>query len=140
MNRNAEAITLLCSHLCVADGIKPLEPHEWSELAGRMMAQKLQPGDLLDFTAEDITRELSFNEEYASRLMRLIDRGGSMRFELTKYEDMGIQVITRADAEYPKQLKRKLGNGCPPLFYYSGDLSLLDKPTVGYVGSREVTP
>ena len=125
MNKNAEAITLLCSRLCMADGIKPLEPKEWSELAECLMAKKIQPGYLLDCGLTDVMRELSYTEEEAARLMRLIDRSGSMRFELAKYEDAGIQVVTRADTAYPKQLKHKLGNTCPPLFYYAGDLNLL---------------
>ena len=43
MNRNAETITILCSHLCVADDIRPLEPKEWSDLAEHLMEKKLQP-------------------------------------------------------------------------------------------------
>lgn len=140
MNRNAEAITIFCSHLCVAEDIKPLEPKEWGDLAAKLMALKYQPGDLLDFEQKDFQDILSYSEDETGRIMRLIDRSASLRFELEKYESMGIQIITRADAEYPKQLKKKLGNSCPPLFYYAGDLSLLNKKTVGYVGSREVGP
>ena len=140
MNRNAEAITIFCSHLCVADDIRPLEPKEWSELAERLMDKQLQPEILLDYEQHDFVSELGFPEEEAARLTRLVDRSGSLRFELSKYEDMGIQIVTRADALYPKQLKRKLGNTCPPLFYCAGELSLLDRPAVGYVGSRDVAP
>lgn len=138
MNKNAEAITLFCSHLCKSDDIKPLEPREWSELAERLISKELQPGDLLDLDMNDMMRELSCTSDEAARLMRLTDRSGSMRFEISKYEDMGIQIVTRADAGYPKQLKKKLGGTCPPLFYCAGDIDLLSKPTAGYVGSREV--
>ncbi len=140
MNRNAEAITIFCSHLCTADGVQPLEAKEWSELAEKLLSLKLQPEYLLDFEHHDFVEQLQTTEEDANRYMRLIDRSGSLRFEVSKYEDMGIQIVTRADAEYPKQLKRKLGNGCPPLFYYAGDLNLLCKDSVGYVGSRSVDP
>lgn len=140
MNRNAEAITIFCSHLCVADDIKPLEPKEWGELAEQLLSLGMQPEILLDFERQDFIDQLQLSETEADRYMRLLDRSGSLRFELSKYEDMGIQVITRADAEYPRQLKKKLGNGCPPLFYYAGSLHLLNKPSVGYVGSRSVDP
>ncbi len=140
MNRNAEAITIFCSRLCAAEGVKPLEPKEWGDLAGRLMEKELQPEYLLDFERKDFTEQLGATEEEAERYARLLDRSGSLRFELSKYEDMGIFVMTRADAEYPKMLKKKLGNGCPPLFYYAGDPALLDKPAVGYVGSRNVEP
>ena len=117
MNRNAEAITIFCSHLCVADGVHPLEAKEWSDLAEKLLSLKLQPDFLLDFNHHDFVEQLQTTEEEADRYMRLIDRSGSLRFEVSKYEDMGIQIVTRADAGYPKQLKKKLGNGCPPMFY-----------------------
>ena len=104
------------------------------------MIRKLQPEKLLDYTQKDFISELALSAEEAERLVRLIDRSGSLRFELAKYEDMGIQIVTRADASYPKQLKKKLGNTCPPLFYSAGDLTLLSKPAIGYVGSRDMEP
>lgn len=140
MNRNAEAITIFCSHLCATEDVQPFEPKEWGDLAARLMELKYQPGDLLDFERPDFLSILSCTEEEASRMLRLTGRSASLRFELEKYESMGIQVITRADAEYPKQLKKKLGNSCPPLFYAAGDPVLLNRECVGYVGSREVDP
>ena len=140
MNRNAEAITIFCSHLCVTDGILPLEAKEWSMLAEKLLFLKLQPEYLLDFERQDFIDQLKATDEEADRYTRLLERSGSLRFELSKYEDMGIQIVTRADSEYPKQLKKKLGNGCPPLFYSAGDLGLLNREAVGYVGSRSVDP
>ncbi|MBQ9007902.1 MAG: DNA-protecting protein DprA [Clostridia bacterium] len=140
MNRNAEAITVLCSRLCVAEGIHPLENKEWSHLATRLLALKLRPEDLLDFDRQDYMDHLQFSNEEADRYLRLLDRSGSLRRELSRVEDRGIRVVTRADAEYPRQLKAKLGNACPPLFYYAGNISLLRRPSVGYVGSRQVDP
>jgi len=138
MNRNSELITVLCSHLCVADGIKPLEPSEWSRLAEQLMSNGIQPEALLNYEKDDYISRLNFSEDEATRLIRLVDRGANLRSELSKYEAMGIQIITRADSAYPKQLKKKLGNTCPPLFYCAGDLSILNNEAVGYVGSRTV--
>jgi len=140
MNRNAEAITIFCSHLCVtkSEGILPLEAKEWSNLAQKLLSLKIKPEYLLDFEKQDFIDQLDSTNQEADRYIRLLDRSGSLRFELSKYEDMGIQIVTRADSEYPKQLKKKLGNGCPPLFYFAGDLSL--REAVGYVGSRSVDP
>ena len=140
MNRNAEAITVFCSRLCVADDIQPLEIREWSRLAEQLVSLNLQPEYLLDFERQDFIDRLQASEEEAERYVRLLDRSGSLRFELSKYEDMGILVITRADSEYPRQLKKKLGNACPPLFYYAGNLGLLNRESVGFVGSRSVAP
>ncbi|MCH5151525.1 MAG: DNA-protecting protein DprA [Clostridiales bacterium] len=138
MNKNSEIITILCSHLCVGDDVKPLEPKEWGNLAKLLVAYNLQPGDLLDFSLDDFKQKLNVDEDYATRLLRLIDRSASLAFEVAKYENIGIKIVTRADAEYPQKLKRKLGAACPPLFYYAGNLKLLDVAAVGYVGSRDI--
>ena len=138
MNRNAEAITIFCSRLCAADNVHPLEIKEWSQLAERLVSLKLQPEFLLDFEKKDFIEQLQVSDEEADRYVRLLDRSGSLRFELSKYEDMGIQIVTRADSEYPRQLKKKLGKACPPLFYCAGNPSLLNRPSVGYVGSRTI--
>ena len=139
MNRNSEAIIMFCSHLCVEEAIRPLEPAEWSALAEKLRAAGLTPADLLSFQENGTLEKLHLDAETAARYRRLIDRGGSLEFAISNYANMGIQVVTRADPSYPGALKAKLGNACPPLFYYAGELSLLDRPAAGYVGSRNVS-
>lgn len=138
MNLNAHAIVTLCSHMCVGEGVVPLEPKEWSELAKLLMEKRLQPADLLGFSEAEMKERLLLGIDQAQRLARLVDRSASLSFELSQYENMGIFVITRADEQYPKRLKKVLGNQCPPLFYYAGNLALLDCRSVGYAGSRSV--
>lgn len=138
MQANAQAIVLLCSHLCTDGSVRPLEPAEWSALAALMRERGCTPGDLLRFEQNDIASRLGLDGEQRTRLLRLLDRAGSMEFELARYENMGIRVLTRADAQYPLALKQKLKNSCPPLFYYAGDTSLLDAPLAGFVGARTV--
>ncbi len=139
MNQNSIAITIFCSRLCEKPGTEPLKPTEWSKLAGQLLKLGLEPETLLNFSEGDFREKLGLDDVQAGRFMRLLDRSGSLSFEISKYENMGIRILTRADEGYPKRLKKKLGgNGCPPLFYYAGELSLLDKNAVGYVGSRNV--
>ncbi len=137
MNENASMIVVLCSHLC-AENCKPLEPSEWTKLADKMIAQNLQPKDIPDYSDYDMKRYFGYDSNEIERIKKLLDRAGSLSFELEKLSSMGIKVITRADKGYPKALKSNLKGGCPPLFYFAGDLSLLDKKTVGFVGSRTV--
>ena len=138
MNQNAEAIVILCSRLCVGEGIRPLEAREWSKLAQQLLELDLEPRELLEFSREDFQTRLQYSPEQADRFLRLIDRSASMGFELNRYASMGIQLVTRADQAYPRRLKKKLGNACPPIFYSAGDLELLEDPCAGYVGSREI--
>lgn len=138
MNQNAEAIVILCSHLCAGEGIKPLEPREWSRLAKWLVEQGIEPGQLLEFSGEDFRSRLNCTPDQADRLARLIGRSASLSFEVSRYESIGIRLVTRAEKEYPRQLKQALGSACPPILYYAGRLELLDAPYVGYVGSRTI--
>ncbi len=138
MNDNSNVILSLCSHLCVTEGVAPLEPKEWADLAKTLLSNNLEPKDLFDLSGADFLNQLHIGKEYAERIMRLLDRSASLSFEVSKYANMGIYPITRADKNYPERLKRKLGNACPPIFYYAGDLSLLNNKSIGFVGSRSV--
>lgn len=135
MNRNAEVIFLLCSHLTDDDDYNPFTPREWSELAEKLQQAKLQPADMTEL-ADAGYQELGIDSNQMQRMRKLLQRGASMAFELEKYEAMGISVVTRADALYPKALKSRLGNSCPPLFYYAGNLNLAAERGIGFAGSR----
>lgn len=138
MNSNSEVIISLCSHVSLPEDLKAYEPAEWSKLAEKLMEANLQPSELAFFSENEYKSILNFNSEEILRIKKLIDRGGGLAFELEKYSNMGINIITRADVNYPKMLKSRLGKSCPPLFYYAGDLTLLDRKCVGFVGSRNV--
>ena len=138
MNSNSNAIITLCSHLCVGDGVAPLEPKEYSEFAQKLLTAGKKPGDLFEMSRIDIKEQMNIDEAFADRILRLIDRNASLCFELEKLSSMGIEAITRADAQYPAALKKKLSGSCPPIFYYAGDLRLLNQSTIGFVGARTV--
>lgn len=140
MTNNAKAISTFCSHLCVGKDVRPLEPSEWSALAAKMLEIGVAPENLLSFSAQDFIEILGETPESAQRMTRLLERSASLAFEIADYEAKGIHIITRADDEYPKQLKEKLKRSCPPLFYCAGDMSILHRKAVGYVGSRKVSP
>lgn len=139
MNLDSNAILTLCSHVCVGEGVRPLEPKEYSELAKKLGNIGKSPKDLFDFTAQDFEQLLELPLDDIDRVKRLLGRNASLTFDLEQYSNMGIATVTRADTEYPQKLKKKLGNACPPIFYYAGDLSLLDRKYIGYVGARTVT-
>lgn len=138
MTQNSNAILTLCSHVCVGDGVEPFSPKEYSDLAALLKNAEKSPRDLFDFSDEDFSAFLNFDQAQIDRIVRLLDRSASLSFELGQYQNIGIETITRADSAYPKMLKKKLANSAPPIFYYAGDLSLLNGKFIGYVGSRNV--
>lgn len=137
MNDNASIIMVLCSHIC-ADNCRPLEPSEWTKLANMMMSNNLEPKDIPYLSDDNMKQYFGYDKEDIGRINKLLDRSGSISFELERLFSMGIKVVTRADKRYPKILKSKLKKNCPPLFYYAGNLSLLEQNTVGFVGSRTI--
>ncbi len=136
MNRNSKAIIILCSHLCVGENIKPFEPSEWSKFADRLIDLQLSPCDLLKM--DSVNLKNYFTDTESERIMNLVNRSAGISFELSKYAEQGINVVTRADSEYPALLKLKLKKTCPPLFYYIGDLSICNRSFIGFVGSRKI--
>lgn len=135
MNQNAEVIFMMCSHLQSDVSVKPYEPAEWSKLAQILLDADLQPSDLTTLTDAEF-RDMYLDTKEINRIRQLLERGGSLSFALEQYENMGISIVTRADALYPKSLKLRLGKSCPPLFYYAGNLQLAGKKAIGFVGAR----
>ena len=106
MNDRSTAIAVLCSHLCAGEGVTPLEPKEYSSFAALLRSKKIDPEEILRFGKHDFIQLLDMTEIQAERFLRLLDRSASLSFEISKYESMGIAVLTRADAAYPKKLNR----------------------------------
>ena len=135
MNKNSVAIISLCSSI-IKSGAKPLSTEEYGDLAKALMEKGIQPEALLEYSSYDFCEILGVTEQYAIRLSNLINRSASLYFEISKYENMGISIVTRADSTYPKSLKKELGNLCPPLFYYAGDISIANRDNVTVIDTK----
>ncbi|MDE6504608.1 MAG: DNA-processing protein DprA [Clostridia bacterium] len=136
MYSNSDAIKIFCSRLCAGENTAPLETREWGDLCSLMIDKGLQPFELLDFSERNFNNVLGLSENYAQRLIKLADRRGKLFAEIEKLENNGVTVLTRADKEFPENLKKNLGNMCPPVLYCMGDISLLSGKYAGFTGSR----
>jgi predicted Rossmann fold nucleotide-binding protein DprA/Smf involved in DNA uptake len=54
-----------------------------------------------------------------------------------QWTNIGLWVMSRADADYPQRLKERLGSSAPVLLYGAGDHRLLTRGGVAIVGSRD---
>lgn len=79
MNNNSSVIVVLCSYL-YADNCRPLEPSEWTKLAGALRARDLQPKDIPDLSDDDMKEYIGYGEDEIDRIKRLLDRAGSLSF------------------------------------------------------------
>ena len=92
MNQDSNAILTLCSHISAGDGIFPLEPKEYSQLAATLYRAGKFPRDILGFTADDFKVYLNSSPEEIERIQRLLDRNASLSFcfiGIPEYGDRG---------------------------------------------------
>jgi DNA processing protein len=117
---------------------KPLTLIRWNELAHRIKKSTYKrPGNLLYKSSIDLANELSIDKKQAEHINALLTRELVFLNELKKYASFGINVITRADKEYPNEVKYKLKEQSPPYFWYAGNTKNLSHSAIGIVGSRE---
>jgi len=137
---NTQAILLLTAPLIVGRGrssVAPLSPGEYKRLARRLRELERQPADLLESGAAELLRECSHKLE-PDRLKQLLGRGFLFSQALERWRSRAIWVVSRADAGYPRRLKKRLGEDAPPVLYGCGDASILDTGGLAVVGSRNV--
>ncbi len=132
------AILLVASHLGLprGSGAEPLGPAGWHDLAARLHDANLRPSWLLGRTADELA-SVATADASPERLAILLERAGTIAFDLERLEQRGIWAVTRAGEGYPSRLRR-LGNLRPPVLFGAGPRDLLDAPAVAVVGSRDV--
>ena len=137
---NTKAILLLTAPLVAGggrSGAKPLTPREYNRVAQRIREIEREPADLLGPDAKRSLRDLESLVD-RGRLEALLDQGFALSQALEHWQARSIWVVSRADAEYPKRLKKRLGQVAPALFYGCGSPALWDRGGLAVVGSRSV--
>ena len=89
----------------------------------------LQPKDLI---------RLGYGQKEAERILELLNQDALLGLYLRQCEKAGCGVLTRLSRQYPQRLRSKLWPDAPAGLWYKGDLSLLEKPMVALVGSRNI--
>lgn len=136
METNTLAVAALCSLLHLDATMKPLTSKEWRMLMQEMQFLQIMPADLLQYRTETFQEVFQWNSRYIERIQRLLDRCNDLSFVIEELAEQGIFLLTQIDPAYPVQLKEKLVNRCPPLFYIAGMPALLQQNAIGYVGMR----
>ena len=140
VSADTKAILLLTAPLIAGRGkpsVKLLAAGEYRRLARRLRDLKRRPADLLESGAREIAAECRSDLD-PERLERLLDRGFRLTEAVERWRTRAIWVRSRADADYPRRLKRRLGEHAPPVFYGCGDAAVLRAGGLAVVGSRNV--
>ncbi len=138
LSSDTQAILLLCGYFGGTQSEAPLKSSEYIRVARWLHQQKLRPADLLEVSGIELLSNLPADLKLSTdRLRNLLSRGVSLGFELERWAKQGIWVISRADADYPDSIKKKLGGTAPVLLYGAGNRQLLNRPGVAIVGARD---
>jgi len=141
INDNLQATLLLCCFFNKNEvgKFKPLTPTEYGPFSRWLHEKKFTPADLLKIKKEVLDLWVDPKGKVSSeRIDSLLSRGTSMGFALEKWSKVGVWVISRADADYPRLLKTKLKDLAPPVLFGTGNKALLNTMGIGFVGSRAI--
>jgi DNA processing protein len=137
---NTKAILLLTAPLITGRGRSDLDPltvGEYKRLVRLLRESQRQPADFLGPDAGEIL--MQFHPHFGpERLESLLGRGFLLSQAIERWQARAIWVISRADAAYPKRLKKRLREDAPPVLYGCGDVALLETGGLAVVGSRNV--
>ena len=128
---------LLCCHLGDPQR-RPLSPAQFRKLARRVRSSKkapddreLEPGDLM---------ALGYGKSDALHIVDLFAGEALLERYLQKARRAGCIPLTWLTPGYPRRLLEALGDDAPACLWARGDLSILEKPGIALVGSRDLMP
>ena len=135
MTSREKGFLLLTSHL--GDPFRRvLTVAQLRDLAGRV--RNLDIADPDRNTAATDLIKLGYAPEMAERILALLSDKELLEYYLHRGTRRGCRVLTRVSQGYPMQVRAKLGLESPGCLWTKGDISLLDRPSVSSVGSREI--
>ena len=137
MNAREQGFLLLTSELGVP-GRKTLSIPQLRTLAQRVKQARWTEFDR-ELTLSDLT-SLGYGQELAQRILILLEDGELLRYYCQRGQKFLCYPLARVSENYPDRLKQKLGLESPGCLWYRGEVSLLHRPKIALVGSRELNP
>lgn len=135
MRSAEEGFLLLTSHLGDLQ-CKPLTVAGFRTLLSRVRsAARVEEDRHLEL--QDLLN-LGYDRQSGENILFLLSRKEQMEYYVNRGTSQGCVPLTRASEEYPGSLRVRLGADCPGCLWTKGDISLLEKPAVSLVGSRDL--
>ena len=115
---------------------KPLTVAQFRNLAKRaadadreVVSKELEVADLLS---------LGYEKDMAQRIFGLLSSTNQLREYLRRAKDCDCFPITRLSPAYPLAVRKRLGLDSPGVLWAKGDVTLLNRPAIAVIGSREL--
>lgn len=116
----------------------PLTVAQFRNLAKRV-AESEQEVSVRELEVRDIEK-LGYDEAMARRIYGLLSGGNQLREYLRRAEACDCVPITRLNPYYPLSVRKRLGLDSPGVLWAKGDVTLLNRPAVSVIGSRDLLP
>lgn len=135
MNSREAGFLLLTSRLGDPNR-RPLTVAQLRELE-RCVRRSGRPTEDREMTTDDLI-QLGCSEETAGKVISLLNDGPILSAYIRKGSACGCIPLSRVTRGYPAKFQKCLGEEAPGCIWYKGDISLLSKPAIALVGSREL--
>lgn len=96
-----------------------------------------KPVENRQMTLQDLV-SLGYGSAAAEHILYLFSREEQLEYYVNQAARFSCYPITRISKLYPHALRNRLGIDCPGCLWAKGDSSLLDRPAVALVGSRDL--
>ena len=137
MRGSEQGFLLLTSSLGDPDR-KPLSVAQFRNLAKQVADANRDISDR-DLEITDL-EALGYDRVMAERIYGLLGGGNQLRETLRRAESCDCFPITRLNPVYPAAVRRRLGLDSPGVLWAKGDVTLLSRPAVAVIGSRDLRP
>lgn len=136
------AMATACTTLGLPAGTRSrndvLSTKEWNQLAQWLHKRHLRPADLL--LAGNVEQDVDeLGERIVDKARAIPDRASTVALEIERLEQVGIWTMSRADVCFPRRWRERLKSAAPVVIFGAGPATLLDRPSIAIVGSREIT-
>ena len=128
---------LLCCPL--EDGLRPLTLEQYRSFRGLVRSSRKETERDRDLTAADLAA-IGCSEADAAHILALLERSPALEESLRRWSRQGISLCAEQSEDYPAELRERLGHDAPAVLFLLGDRGILKLPSVGLVGSRDLTP
>lgn len=126
---------LLTSHL--GNPERRVLPTAQLRLLANRIRRREQPTEDRELEEGDIVA-LGFGREMAKRMVELLSEEELLQLYCQKGKKAQCLPLTWATAGYPEVLRTRLADESPGCLWCKGDVSLLERPKVSLVGSRDL--
>jgi len=138
LSENALVTVCLCTKLGRGEQAPALKVGEWTDLVRLLTGDRnAAPRDLLGKSAAELERQFALEPALATRIESLLRGLGSAGIEIERLDAIGVWILTRGDAEYPRAWKRRLGPAAPPVIFGAGQQKTLSANLIAITGSRD---